>query len=359
MANERAIARYRETLHENLDRVQALRAGKLAAEYPQLSSYATGRSGAMFARLEELLLYFIQYGTVNESPLLMAFETSQDIEVRKDSTRGGVRVVGMYCSYEYMAAGFPKLIEGGQGKKADTENSRYSENVWKGVIARLAVLGLIWVYKPGNFIQDASEAFKQSRKRAARQAKARRGWSRPVNYYFVPKYSGSRGAFQRAERRVSIVASLGADGCKDKGLVQTALVRKLGAARAAKEADRIFCNPYERHIWRDEKEEILCAALVEELRRNGYTYPDTVLYLAEHGQEKYSLGALERIWRTHKRIILERCGVSCKRPTSAQKERWGLYSDKYILTAEGELKSDIPTLEELTAAKGPEEEPPF
>ena len=152
MIDKRAIARYRETLHENLSLVQALRMGELAAEYPQLSSYAAGKGGAMFTRLEELLHYFIQYGTVNECPLQSGFETSQDIEVRKDSTRGGIKVVDMYCSYEYMAAGFPRLIEGGQGKKENTESPRHSENVWKGVIARLAVLGLIWIYKPGNFI---------------------------------------------------------------------------------------------------------------------------------------------------------------------------------------------------------------
>ena len=104
-----------------------------------------------------------------------------------------------------------------------------------------------------------------------------------------------------------------------------------------KEADRIFCNPYERNIWRDEKETLLCAALMEELRRNGYAYPDSVLYRAEHGQEKYSLGALKRIWKTHKRLILERCCASYGKPTSAQKERWDLCGDGYILTAAGEL----------------------
>ena len=334
MKEATAINRYRETQTKNLDAVRALVDGKLAEQYPKLTEFAQGRGAVMFDGLEYLLAYFIEYGTKNESKYPYRFESRQKVEYRPDVARGGRKVVEMFCSYGYMTENF----------------GNYTEKTWKGIVARAAVLDLLRVFKPSQRPEEAGEEQLWSIARAKSLRGERNGKSRPVNYYSVPRYLGTGGAFERAEKRVWIVKQLGPEGCRDKDLVRRALARKLGSSRAARHADLIFCNSYERHAWRDEKETILCAALVMELRRSGFAYPETVVYYAEHGQDKYSRGALRRIWETHRAVILERCGVFSRRPTKADKAPWGLIGDKHILTARG----DLPVFD--VELKEPEEE---
>lgn len=107
--------------------------------------------------------------------------------------------------------------------------------------------------------------------------------------------------------------------------------------QGAKIADEVFDTPYQTMPkWQEHQLTVLQGVIEILLARKGYCYRDDLIENAwktlQQDTQWHKFKSLKNTWAAHGADILDRIGAKYAKPNAAQRERYGLPDDRWIIT---------------------------
>lgn len=284
-------AEYRQLIRDNMTMLDsAIGSG----EYPRLSALLLAYGKSLYRKLLTLHVYFIHYG--------------EDERQRMSYYEG--RGWEMMLSYDVMTTL-------GAGKDKET---------WRKAILKLCALQMLGCFRPRggeySFFNSAVQQLSADRAAAAGR--------NAVIWYRVPRYTDK--LLRIAERRAPAVKAMG------NGINKDAIRDVVGAVKANKITDTGYPMTKET----EDRRTALAISAKELIKDNGYTTKEALLtfsryvYYSYEFQEGYSYYDDDwclwyEAYGAYKPLLFKEMGLKEGRPTKAEKERWALEDDSWII----------------------------
>ena len=272
---------YRKNIRENVTLLdEAMESG----EYPHLTELLCSHGKSLYRKLKSLLEYFDKYG--------------HDIKQRMSyHDKRGWEMMASYDVMSTLGAGMDKAT-------------------WEKAVLKLCTLQLLKPFRPRTDEEYRELNTSVQQLSADRAEKDKR---KPVTWYHVPKYTKS--VLKQAEYLAPFVkagAAVNKDSIRDM----------LGADLANKATD----TGWDIHPDTELRRMLLGLELVTQLAENrGYTTAKNVLdVFIDNG----AFGSKQRwleTWKSYKPYLFEKHELKESRPTNAEKKRWGLAGDGWII----------------------------
>lgn len=284
-------AEYRQTLHDNMTMLdRAIASGAI----PRLSALLLSHGKSLYRKLSALHRYFYRYG--------------EDERQRLSYYEG--RGWEMMLSYDVMTT-----LGAGRDKAT-----------WEKAVLKLCALQMLGCFRPrgGEYSYLNSGVQQLSADRAEAEGR------KPVMWYRVPRYTDK--LLRIAEEKAEAVRQLGS------GIDKDAIRDAWGAVMA----NRITDTGYGIHEQTENRRKALEISLKENLKDKGYAISKDVLEFARYiyytfeFEEGYSYKIDDwQRWRdtykAYKPALYADLGLKEGRPTKAEKQRWGLDGDSWII----------------------------
>jgi len=273
---------YRKNIKDNITLLAAAIEG---GEYPNLTEVFNAYGRSLYRKLQVLLEYFCKYGH----------------DIKQRTSYSDSRGWEMMASYEVMTT-----LGAGRDKAT-----------WEKAVLKLVTMDMLRLYRPrtADEYRDMNTSVQQLSAERAIEAKRK-----PVNWYHVPKYTKQR--LKKADELAKLVKA-GAAADKDS------LRDELGA----KQANRITDTGYDIHPDTDDRRDNLEFILTMRLRINGYAVSKEVVRetATEFHKGRYSYDRWEKTWKAYKPYLLNKYHLKEGRPTNAEKAKWGISGDGWIV----------------------------
>ena len=282
-----SLPQYKAALQANMGRLEALLSDVSSSPYPNLSKLLHAHGGSLGSKLYNLLHYCIHYG-----------EQGMEQITAEHPTRG----IEMMASLDTLVRAY--------GSDKET---------WRTSLLRLCALGLLYQFKP-----KTSEDYNQYNT-PAQQYSANRATSmsrHPCTWYHFPKYTDK--VLEKAEKEAPKVRKLGT------GIDKDALRDLYGNTRA----NRITDTGFSMLEAVAERRQALSDALQSLISATGYTTAEQVkntVYGQFNDPKRHSMKRIGDSWRSYKPTLFDSLGLKESRPTNAEKQRYGLEDDSYII----------------------------
>jgi len=275
-------AEYRQLIHDNMATLdRAIDSG----EYPRLSALLLSRRKSLYRKLSALHSYFIAYG--------------EDERQRMSYYEG--RGWEMMLSFDAMTT-----LGAGKDKKT-----------WEKALDKLCTLQMLGRFRPKggkySFLNSSVQQLSADRAEAAgREA---------VIWYRVPRYTDK--LLKMAERRAPAVKKIG------NGINKDAIRDAVGAVKA----NRITDTGYNIHPETEDRRDSLKWLLDMRLRLDGYaTSKGLIAEIMEFDRWKgYSYDRWMETWKAYKPLLFEALQLKEGRPTKAEKAKWNISGDGWII----------------------------
>ena len=279
-------AAYRQQIQENMAMLdKAIASGN----YPRLSALLLSHGKSLYRKLSALHSYFYGYG--------------QDERQRLSYYEG--RGWEMMLSYDTMT----------------TLGAGTDKATWEKAILKLCALQMLGVYRPRtgeySFLNSSVQQLSADRAEAAGR--------KPVLWYRVPGYTPN--LLKIAEGKAEAVQQMG------NGINKDAIRDAVGAVKA----NRITDTGYNIHPETEDRRDTLKWLLGMRLRVDGYTTSRNIVSEAKEFDKRkgYSYDRWLETWKAYKPLLFEALQLKEGRPTKAEKERWALEGDSWIIRREG------------------------
>lgn len=275
---------YRKNIKDN---ITLLAAAIDSGEYPNLTEVFNAYGRSLYRKLQVLLEYFGNYG--HDIKQRMSYSDSRGWE--------------MMASYEVMT----------------TLGAGMDKATWEKAVLKLVTMDMLRMFRPRT-VEEYRYLNTDVQQLSAERALA--SGRKPVNWYHVPKYTKQRlKAADDLARAVKAGAAMDKDSLRDE----------LGA----KQANRITDTGYDIHPDTDDRRDALEWLLGVRLRLDGYaTSKGIINEIMEFDKSKgYSYERWLKTWTAYKRTLFDKYHLKEGRPSKAEKEKWGLVSDGWIVRA--------------------------
>ena len=282
---------YRKNIKDNITLLETAIEG---GEYPNLTEVFNARGRSLYRKLQVMLEYFNNYG--------------HDIKQRMSYHEG--RGWEMMLSYEVMTTL-------GAGKDNKT---------WEESIRKIGTMDMIRMFRPRT---DEEYKYLNTEVQQLSAERALASGRKPVTWYHVPKYTKQRlKAADELAKAVKAGAAIDKDSLRDE----------LGE----KQANRITDTGYPIHEQTENRRKALEISVKEKLKDDGYTTKQEVITFArylyytfefEQGYSYYNddWQRWKDTYRAYKRQMLKTLGLKESRPSKAEKEKWGISGDGWII----------------------------
>lgn len=274
-------AEYRQLIHDNMTMLDsAINSG----EYPRLSALLLSHGKSLYRKLSALHSYFYSYG--------------QDERQRLSYYEG--RGWEMMLSFEAMT----------------TLGAGMDKATWEKAILKLCALQMLGCFRPRGgaykFLNSSVQQLSADRAEAAGR--------KAVIWYRVPRYTDR--LLRIAEAKAEAVRQLGS------GIDKDAIRDMWGAVLA----NRITDTGYPMHDDTQRRRQALKEALQRQLSAWGFTDSRHVIQEAtEAAQRQDNPFRWTDTWKAYKQMLYADLGLKEGRPTKAEKERWALDDDSWII----------------------------
>lgn len=284
-------AEYRQLIHDNMTMLdRAIGSGA----YPRLSALLLSYRESLYRKLSALHSYFYHYG--------------EDERQRLSYYEG--RGWEMMLSYDVMTT-----LEAGKDKKT-----------WEKAILKLCALQMLGCFRP----RSGEYSFLNSSVQQLSADRAEAAGRKAVIWYRVPRYTDK--LLRIAERRAPAVKAMG------NGINKDAIRDAVGAVKANKITDTGYPMTKET----EDRRTALAISVRELIKDNGYTTKEALLtfsryvYYSYEFQDGYSYYDDDwylwyEAYGAYKPLLFKEMGVNEGRPTKAEKERWALEDDSWII----------------------------
>lgn len=276
---------YRKNIKDNITLLAAAIEG---GEYPNLTEVFNAYGRSLYRKLQVLLEYFGNYG--HDIKQRMSYSDSRGWE--------------MMASYEVMT----------------TLGAGMDKATWEKAVLKLVTMDMLRMFRPRT-VEEYRYLNTDVQQLSAERALA--SGRKPVNWYHVPKYTKQRlKAADDLARAVKAGAAMDKDSLRDE----------LGA----KQANRITDTGYDIHPDTDDRRDALEWLLGVRLRLDGYaTSKGLINEIMEFDKSKgYSYERWLKTWTAYKRTLFDKYHLKEGKPSKAEKEKWGLVSDGWIVRAQ-------------------------
>lgn len=206
--------------------------------------------------------------------------------------------------------------------------NRYGSNkeTWGKAINKLSMLGLVGVFNPrmnddGEKYNSYGQQYSAERAKQGAAIKNIDGLKcRPCRWYRIHHYTDK--LLKRAETLAPLVK---AGAARDKDSMRDAV--------GAKMANAITDTAYNIHPDTDDRRETLEWVMGMWFRIDGYATSKKVIRSAmELDRWKgYTYGRWLETWKAYKPLLFAEKGLKESRPTKAEKEKWGIMGDGWII----------------------------
>lgn len=301
--------RHKRELQENLQILNNIVCGADAGYYPALRGlFVTkeGKTNALYNKLVCLHDYALHFEDDGEKKM-------------EDAGRG----------WEWFAS---------QGKLVELYGS--NKETWGKAINKLSMLGLVGVFNP-RMNEDGEKFNSSGQQHSADRAKQGAaiegikaamldyGYSneaveglkcRPCRWYRIHHYTDK--LLKRAENLAPLVK---AGAARDKDSIRDAL--------GAKAANAITDTAYNIHPDTDDRRETLEWVMGMWFRIDGYATSKKVIRSAMELDEwkGYTYDRWLETWKAYKPLLFAEKGLKESRPTNAEKAKWGIVGDGWII----------------------------
>jgi hypothetical protein len=221
----------------------------------------------------------------------------------------------------------------------DTLVSRYKSNkeTWRKALLKLLALQMIGRYIPrldNEYAYLNSAAQQHSAERAKQAAAAERE--------ALAEFGAPAETLNRVKRRPCTYYRLYPFTDKLLGIAEgkAAAVKKMGSgidknairdAFGKEQADRATDTAYDMDEGTDARRQALAYALQRQLSAWGFTDSRRVMQEATEGTQSFDSFRWVETWKAYKRALYADLGLKEGRPTKAEKERWALKGDSWII----------------------------
>ena len=274
-------AEYRQLIHDNMTMLDsAIDSGA----YPRLSELLLSHGKSLYRKLSALHSYFYSYG--------------QDERQRLSYYEG--RGWEMMLSFEAMT----------------TLGAGMDKATWEKAILKLCALQMLGCFRP----RGGAYSFLNSSVQQLSADRAEAAGRKAVIWYRVPRYTDR--LLRIAEAKAEAVRQLGS------GIDKDAIRDMWGAVLANKITD----TGYPMHDDTQRRRQALKEALQRQLSAWGFT--DSRHVIQEATEATQSLDSPFRwidTWKAYKRTLYADLGLKESRPTKAEKQRWALSDDSWII----------------------------
>jgi hypothetical protein len=275
---------YRKNIKDNITLLAAAIEG---GEYPNLAEVLNAYGRSLYRKLQVLLEYFSNYG--HDIKQRMSYSDSRGWE--------------MMASYEVMT----------------TLGAGMDKATWEKAVLKLITMDMLRMFRPRT-VEEYRYLNTDVQQLSAERALA--SGRKPVNWYHVPKYTKQRlKAADDLARAVKAGAAIDKDSLRDK----------LGA----KQANKITDTGFDIYPDADDRRDTLEWMLGVKLRTFGYTTSKELISEAmEFDKSKgYTYKRWLQTWTAYKPFLFDKYGLHENKPSKAEKEKWGLVSDGWIVRA--------------------------
>ena len=273
-------AEYRQLIHDNMTMLDsAIDSGA----YPRLSELLLSHGKSLYRKLSALHSYFYSYG--------------QDERQRLSYYEG--RGWEMMLSFEAMT----------------TLGAGMDKATWEKAILKLCALQMLGCFRP----RGGAYSFLNSSVQQLSADRAEAAGRKAVIWYRVPRYTDR--LLRIAEKKAEAVQQMGS------GINKDAIRDALGAVMA----NRVTDTGYPIHDDTQRRRQALKQALQRQLSAWGFTDSRRVMQEATEGTQSFDSFRWVETWKAYKRALYADLGLKEGRPTKAEKERWALKGDSWII----------------------------
>lgn len=273
-------AEYRQLIHDNMTMLDS---AIYSGAYPRLSALLLSHRASLYRKLSALHSYFYRYG--------------EDERQRLSYYEG--RGWEMMLSYDVMT----------------TLGAGTDKATWEQAIDKLCTLQMLGKFRPKggeySFLNSAVQQLSADRAEAAGR--------KPVIWYRVPRYTDK--LLRIADGKAEAVREMGS------GINKDAIEDEYGAVMA----NRITDTGYPMHDDTRRRRQALKQALQRQLSAWGFTDSRRVMQEATEGTQSFDSFRWVETWKAYKRALYADLGLKEGRPTKAEKERWALKGDSWII----------------------------
>ena len=273
-------AEYRQLIHDNMTMLDsAIDSGA----YPRLSALLLSHGKSLYRKLSALHSYFYSYG--------------QDERQRLSYYEG--RGWEMMLSFEAMT----------------TLGAGMDKATWKKAILKLCALQMLGCFRP----RGGAYKFLNSSVQQLSADRAEAAGHKAVIWYRVPRYTDR--LLRIAEAKAEAVRQLGS------GIDKDAIRDMWGAVLA----NRITDTGYPMHDDTQRRRQALKEALQRQLSAWGFTDSRQVIQEATEAAQRQDSFRWIDTWKAYKQTLYADLGLKEGRPTKAEKQRWALDDDSWII----------------------------